>query len=97
METFEVVLNDKGRGELRLIADSKQAGKMDISIRKEVLTVYHTEVDPAHEGKGFAKLLLEELVHMARKDNLLIKPLCPYVHAQFKRHPTVYADVWLKG
>lgn len=96
METFEVVLNETGRGELTLLSDAVQAGKMDIFIRNGVLTVYHTEVDPIHEGKGFAKLLLEELVRKARAENLLIKPLCPYVHAQFKKYPEAYADVWLK-
>lgn len=96
METFEVVLNDAGRGELKLLSEGEQAGKMDISIRKDVLTVYHTEVDAVYEGRGFAKLLLSELVRKARTENLHIKPLCPYVHAQFKRHPDEYADVWLK-
>ena len=97
METFEVVVDEAGRGELRLLVEGVQAGKMDILIRQDKLTVFHTEVDESHEGKGFAKLLLQELVAKARAENLKIKPLCPYVHAQFKRHPDEYADVWSKS
>lgn len=95
METTEVVLG-KVKGEVQLFSDGMKAGKMDISVTGEKLTVYHTEVSPAYEGKGFAKLLLEKLVSYARKNGLKIVPLCPYVHGQFRKHPEEYADVWLK-
>lgn len=95
MERTEVVL--KGRkGEIQLFLDDQKAGKMDISVIGKKLTVYHTEVNPEHEGKGFAKILLEKLVSYARENNLKIVPLCPFVHAQFKRHPELYNDVWMK-
>jgi predicted GNAT family acetyltransferase len=34
------------------------------------------------------------MVGYARERKLKIIPLCPYVQAQFKRHPDTYADVW---
>lgn len=94
MERFEIVLDDKSFGELQLFSEDKKAGKMDVSIVDNKLTVYHTEVNPEHDGKGFAKLLLNKLVSYAREHNLKIVPLCPYVHAQFRRHPNDYADIW---
>ena len=39
---------------------------MDISVADGKLRVYHTEVNAAHEGKGFAKLLLDQLVSYTR-------------------------------
>lgn len=96
METTKVILNEKGRGEVQLFSDDSKAGKMDISVHEPRLTVYHTEVDPQYEGRGFAKLLLEKLVSHARENNLKIVPLCPFVHAQFKRNPEDYQDIWLK-
>ncbi|BAP32605.1 acetyltransferase [Chryseobacterium sp. StRB126] len=95
MERTEIVLEGR-KGEIQLFSDDKKAGKMDISVIGKKLTVYHTEVDPQFEGKGFAKILLERLVSYARENDLKILPLCPFVHAQFKRHPEEYNDVWLK-
>jgi len=94
MENTQVIFKEDGiYGEVQLFSDSEKVGKMDISVAAEKLRVYHTEVDSKHEGKGFAKLLLNQLVSYARENNLRIIPLCPYVLAQFTRHPEEYADV----
>lgn len=95
METTKVVLGNV-RGEIQLFSNDKKAGKMDISVIRGKLTVYHTEVDDEYAGNGFAKLLLNQLVSYARESDLKIVPLCPYVHAQFKRNPEEYSDVWFK-
>ncbi len=95
MERTAVVLENV-KGEVQLFSDDQKAGKMDISVIGEKLTVYHTEVNPEYEGKGFARLLLGQLVYYARENNLKIVPLCPYVHGQFKRHPEEYNDVWFR-
>lgn len=95
MERTEVVLGNV-KGEIQLFSDDKKAGKMDISVVKNKLTVYHTEVDEEYAGKGFAKLLLNKLVSYARENDFKIVPLCPYVHVQFKRNPEEYNDVWLR-
>ena len=94
MERTQVVLGEVG--EVQLFSDDRKVGKMDISVADHKLTVYHTEVDEEYSGRGFAKLLLEKLVSYARENDLKIVPLCPYVFAQFKRHPEEYNDVWFK-
>lgn len=97
MENIKVVFKeDSIHAELQLFSDQKKAGKMDISVADGKLRVYHTEVEAEYEGKGFAKLLLDELVGYAKENSLRIIPLCPYVLAQFKRHPEEYSAVWLK-
>lgn len=95
MEKTTVVLNNN-KGEVQVFSDDSKAGFMDIEINDRLLTVFHTEVYPAYEGKGFARLLLTELVNYARQNNLQIIPLCPYVLMQFRRHPEAYKDVWAK-
>lgn len=97
MENTKVVFREDGvYGEVQLFSDENKAGKMDISVSDGKLRVYHTEVDDLYEGKGFAKILLNELVSYAMENHLKIIPLCPYVLAQFKRHPEEYAEVWGK-
>lgn len=96
MERTTVILNDKNRGEIQLFSDENKAGKMDISVSGNLLTVYHTEVDEIYNGRGFAKVLLDKLVSYAKEKNMKIVPLCPYVHAQFKRHPEEFEEIWYK-
>ncbi|GAA4914929.1 GNAT family N-acetyltransferase [Mucilaginibacter defluvii] len=69
---------------------------MSLAMTGGRLAVFHTEVFPEFEGKGFAKLLLNELVRYAIEKNVKIVPLCPYVNAQFRRHPSEYESVWSK-
>lgn len=94
MAKVALQLGEKGRGAFLLLENDIQIGEMVIGISDQILTVYHTEVDPQYEGKGLAKTLLEAMVQYARQSNLKVLPLCPYVHAQFKRHPDLYMDVW---
>ena len=94
MNEIKLELNEKGHGAFFSMDGEEQLGEMVISVSGGILTVYHTEVAPSAEGKGFAKKLLVAMVDYARKNGLKVIPLCPYVHAQFKRHPQEYADLW---
>ena len=97
MENVKLELDENGRGHFYMLDGEEQIGEMEVSISGNNLTAYHTEVLPKAEGKGLAKKLLTTMVDHARKNALKVIPLCPYVHAQFKRHPEEYADVWNKN
>ncbi len=73
-----------------------KVGEMIFDISGANLTVYHTEVDAEKEGKGYAKLLLDAMVKYVRENKLMVIPMCPYVHIQFKRHEALYRDIWNK-
>lgn len=98
MATTKMELSELHNGLLGLFEEEKRVGEMVLSItpEKNELMVFHTEVSPEFGGKGYAGQLLESLVSYARNNNLKIIPLCPYVHAQFKKHPELYDDVWKK-
>jgi predicted GNAT family acetyltransferase len=96
MSEVKLKLDERGRGAFVIEEQEKQVGEMVIGISETALTVYHTEVDPEMEGKGLAKMMLDEMVGYAREKKLQVVPLCEYVHVQFKRHPDDYADVWRK-
>lgn len=97
MEDVIVQLNEQGDGGFYIMDGEDQLAEMAVGIRGKNLTAYHTEVDPKAEGKGMAKRLLAAMVEYARKNKMQVIPLCPFVHAQFKRHPEEYADVWMNG
>ena len=83
-----------GKGFFEIEENGKRLGEMEVSVSGNRLTVYHTEVAPEAEGKGLAIKMLESMVAYAREQHLKVIPLCPYVHAQFKRNPDAYADIW---
>ena len=62
------------------------------NIRGETISLIHTEVDPAFEGRGLAGRLARYSLDDARKRQLAVLPFCPYVQSWIKRHPE-YADL----
>jgi uncharacterized protein len=94
MEEIKLHTDENGKGAFVAMESNERLGEMVIAETKDTLTVFHTEVQPKAEGKGLAKQLLVTMVTYAREKGLQVVPLCPYVHAQFKRHPEAYADVW---
>jgi len=96
MEETKIVLNKRNVGEIQLYSDGIKAGKMDVSVKDSLLTIYHTEVSEEFGGRGFAKILLDKAINYTRENKLMIVPLCPFVYAQFKRRPDEYQDLWYK-
>jgi predicted GNAT family acetyltransferase len=94
MAEVKLELAEKGRGAFHIFGEKEQVGEMVVGVSGTTLTVYHTEVDPKFEGQGFAKLMFDNMVAYSRSKGLIVMPLCQYVHAQFKRHPEAYKDVW---
>lgn len=96
MEDVTINLGKKGHGNFCILEGDEQIAEMEVSVSENDLTVYHTEVSPKAEGKGLAKKLLNTMADHARKNGLQVFALCPFVYAQFKRHPEEYADLWNK-
>jgi hypothetical protein len=94
MDDVTLQLNERKKGAFFIKEGNEQLGEMVVRISGASLTVYHTEVSPKAEGKGLAKKMLQAMVDYARNNGLKVIPLCPYVHAQFKRHPQEYSDLW---
>ena len=96
MSDIQLKLDSRGRGAFYIEENNVKIGEMVVGISGTALTVYHTEVNPEMEGNGFAKQMLDKMVAYARENKLQVIPLCEYVHAQFKRHPADYEDIWKK-
>lgn len=96
MGDIRLKLNDVGRGAFVIESEGEPVAEMVIGIQNGNLTVYHTEVAEILKGQGIASKLLSAMVAYAREKKLMVIALCPYVLAQFKRHPELYVDIGIK-
>lgn len=82
----------KGRYEAR-VEDRGGSGELTFSrMSPTKIIADHTGVDDSLRGTGVGKALVEKLVADARNEGFTIMPLCPFIRAQFERHPE-WADV----
>jgi predicted GNAT family acetyltransferase len=77
---YELWVDDRLAGEIRYIRD------------EDVVTMVHTEIDPAFEGRGLGQTLVADALDDARANGRRVQPLCPYVAKYIARHPE-YADI----
>jgi uncharacterized protein len=96
MNEIILELNGNGKGVFIIRENDEKLAEMAIGISGKNLTVYHTEVSEKLRGKGVSMQLLDTMVTYAREHQLKVIPLCPFVNAQFKRHPEKYEDIWNK-
>ena len=57
-----------------------------------LLTILHTEVPKALEGRGIGSALIKGVLDTARVQGLKVNPVCPFAKAYVERHPE-YADL----
>ena len=60
-------------------------------MNESVFAIMHTVVEPAFQGKGIAKALLDAAVDYARENGLRIHAVCSYVVRLFEKKE--YDDV----
>ncbi|WP_307867804.1 GNAT family N-acetyltransferase [Umezawaea beigongshangensis] len=89
---MDVVDNpDLNRFEART-AEGDVAGYAEYQKTHELIVFTHTEVLPAHEGKGVGSTLVSGALDQVRGTGLAVLPLCPFVKAYIGRHPE-YTDL----
>lgn len=96
MNDIQLELNQFKQGRFFISENDETLAEMKIGISQGKLIAYHTEVSNKLQGLGIAKKLLDTMVSYARNHELKVVALCPYVNAQFRRHPELYEDIWLK-
>jgi len=63
------------------------AGHLDYRLAPGVMTILHTEVDPALEGRGVAGALVRAALAHARSGGLRVESVCTYARSYMDRHP----------
>lgn len=93
MSEFEIVREDKGTsGRYVVYLEGGLEAEMTYQRAGNVLAIDHTFVPPEFRGTDIARRLVQQGVDDARADGNLIRPVCSYVVAQFRRHPE-WADL----
>ncbi len=70
-------------------------GETEITFTKRgpnQISADHTGAPDSMKGTGSAAALVTFMIEDARREGIKIIPLCPYVRAQYRRHPE-WADV----
>ena len=62
-------------------------GHLAYDVAGDVMTIVHTEVDTALEGRGLAGALVQSALDHARAQRLRVHPACPYAASYMERHP----------
>ncbi|MGA8203555.1 MAG: GNAT family N-acetyltransferase [Woeseiaceae bacterium] len=84
--------DSKGRYEAR-VTGRNGTGELTYSrLSATRIIADHTGVDESLRGNGVGEALVERLVADARSEGFSIYPLCPFVKAQYGRHPE-WSDV----
>ncbi len=75
----------KENGQKLALMTYKKSGENEI-------TIDHTEVDEAMQGKGLGKQMVSAAVEYARENDIKIVPVCPFVKEIIDETPE-YQDV----
>lgn len=68
------------------------AGLIRYTREDDVVTLVHTEVEPAFEGAGIGSALVAGALDDIRAKGKRVRAVCPFVAAYLERHPE-YAEL----
>lgn len=80
------------KGRFVAVVDGHEAELTYSRTSPTLIIADHTGVPEALKGQGVGRALVEALVADARAGGYRIVPLCPFVKAQYARHPE-WSDV----
>jgi len=90
------IILDNGTFEIDLYQEDTKVGYVQgKKVSSNYLSIEHTIVYEQYQGKGYAKILIEEVVHFAKVNNFKIIPICSYAVKFFDKNKEEY-DYLLK-
>ena len=83
------LVDNAARHRFELHVGGEVAAFSEYNVLKGALLFTHTEVLPAHEGKGLGSRLVAFALDEVRRRDLHAIPACPFVAAYIRKHPEV--------
>lgn len=87
------VRDNPAESRYEVLADGELAGFAQYKLDGDRITMYHTEVDPEHEGAGLGGRLARQALDDVRARGLRVVPLCPFIAAYIRGHQDDYLDL----
>lgn len=92
-EAVVTVVQDASKPEYDIVVDGEVVGSAQFEDDGDGVHRYtHTKIDPGHEGKGYASILVGAALDAEREAGHRIVAQCPYVASFIEKHPE-YADL----
>ena len=76
-----------GRGRFEVRDDDRVIGLASYQVEGGLMTLPHTEIDPARGGQGLGTTLVREVLAAARERDLHVLPYCSFVRHYLHEHP----------
>ena len=86
------VVNVPAADRYELLLRGHRIGELAYRQRNGRIAFTHTNVNPACEGRGFGSRLAEAALNDARRQGLVVVPLCPFIAWYVEQHPE-YVDL----
>jgi predicted GNAT family acetyltransferase len=96
METDLRVADNRDELRYELWFGETLAGFIKYQSGPGAITLIHTEVDNAFEGRGLGGRLVASALDDIRARGLKLVPVCPFVRAYLRRHPE-HKDLVVRG
>ena len=92
-ELAELRIEDnRERSRFEVFVGASLAGFTDYHTQPGLMTLLHTEIDPAFEGQGVGTRFVAGTLDEIRRRGERVLPICPFVRAFLQRH-LEYADL----
>ncbi len=87
------VRDNAAESRYEVLADGELAGFAQYRLNGGRMTIFHTEIDPAFEGRGLGSELARGALADVRARGLELVPRCPFIAEFVRRHPDEYLDL----
>ena len=85
------VVKDSYNDRFEIYMDSSRVGLLDYVVKDDEIHLVHTEVNPEHQGKKLAALLVRESLRDIREaGDKKVVPVCSYVVKYMEKHPETH-------
>jgi predicted GNAT family acetyltransferase len=90
------VVRNEDEHRYEALIEGKVAGFARFRLQPGQVIFWHTEVDPAYEGKGVGSVLTRHALDDVRTRGEHVVAQCPFIAGYIKRHQE-YADLVVEG